>query len=221
MGAFTFFKLYKWYQIAQSITASGCHGKLNRHSSCIVLSSDLSLLGNPCTCFNPSILKWNEFVWICQVWNSLKFLSFVSLSWKIDFEISVLFLLLLLSLEWVSWKLMLLLWHSSVCEKIFLIWCYQKEDFEPLIFARFLSRWSFFNKLERKWFVCQVKAAFNRDLKIFFVTGFVCFRFDVNLGLTFVIFVWFSGRSGKILLKGFFRFFITFLITVSYNFGKG
>ena len=76
-------------------------------------------------------------------------------------------------------------------------------------------------KLERKWFVCLVKAAFNRDLKIFFVTGFVCFRFDVNLGLTFVIFVWFSGRSGKILLKGFFRFFITFLITVSYNFGKG
>ena len=76
-------------------------------------------------------------------------------------------------------------------------------------------------KLERKWFVCLVKAAFNRDLKIFFVTGFVCFRFDVNLGLAFVIFVWFSGRSGKILLKGFFRFFITFLITVSYNFGKG
>ena len=199
-----FCKLYKWYQIVQSITVSGCHGKLNRHSSCIVLLSDLSLWGNTCTCFNPSILKWSEFIWICQVWYWLKFPSFVSLSSKIGFEISVLFLLLLLSLEWVSWKLLLLLWHSCLCQEIFFIWSYQKEDFEPLIFARFLSRWSFFDSLERKWFVCLVKAAFNRGLKIFFVTGFVWFRFDVNLGLNFVIFVWFWGRFWGVLLKVFF-----------------
>ena len=78
-----FCKLYKWYQIVQSITVSGCHGKLNRHSSCIVLLSDLSLWGNTCTCFNPSILKWSEFIWICQVWYWLKFPSFVSLSSKL------------------------------------------------------------------------------------------------------------------------------------------